>query len=110
MNGWKLLTSDFRPPIQGGDPVFDGAYPHVLPTVKLDTSNAECSFGWNYSPTIEAGFNLAGLWRTGRPNAVVLVEPSADAIQRGDKWRTSSLTLVRHATDDEIRAKGYDIP
>jgi len=29
--GFKILTHDFRPPIQGGTPVFDGHTPFTLP-------------------------------------------------------------------------------
>jgi len=43
------------------------------------------------------------MWRTGRPNVVLLVEPQGEVVERGDKCRASSLTLVRHADHSEIR-------
>ena len=49
MTYWKLLTHDFRPPVQQGEPVWDGlTLPFQLPTVRLDASDVECSFGWNF--------------------------------------------------------------
>src|ERR1700690_1431589 len=104
---WKILTNDFRPPLRGGAPLCDGKeWPVELPTVPLDRSDSECGVkgGWHFCHTIESAFKIAGLWRTGRPNAVVLVDPHGDIIERADKLRASSLTLLRIATDDEIRA------
>lgn len=101
--GWKFLTHDLRPPVRGGDPVFDGALPCVLPTVRCDQSDAECSYGWNFLGDIQTGFSIAGMWKDGRPRAVFAVEAN-DAIRRGDKWRAPQLTLTRRATDAEIQA------
>ncbi len=103
MNGWKILTSDLRPPLQGGEPIFDGKYPCQLPTVDCDQSTTECSYGWNFVRDIETGFKIAGLWRTGRPNAVIAVTANGDAVKRGNKCRSSSLNLVRAASPEEIQ-------
>ena len=104
MIGWKILTSDFRPPVQSGDPLFDGkTFPRLLPSVELDQSDRECGRGWNFVADIETGFKIAGLWRSGKPNAVIQIEAEG-AIRRRDKLRARSLTLLRHATDDEIHA------
>ena len=47
MTVFKLITHDYRPPIQGGDPVWDGhTLPFQLPRVTLDTSDADCGSGW----------------------------------------------------------------
>ena len=103
---WKSLTHDFRPPLQGGNPLCDGkTWPVTLPEVPLDRSSNECGVqgGWHFCRTIEATFGIAGMWRTGRPNAIVAVEPIGDIIERKDKCRASSLALLRYATDDEVR-------
>src|SRR6202142_3315039 len=103
---WKVLTSDFRPPLQGGSALCDGTtWPVTLPEVPLDRSASECGVkgGWHFCHTIEAAFKIAGLWRTGRPNAVVLVDPHGDIIERADKLRASSLTLRRIATDEDLQ-------
>ena len=80
--GFKIFTHDFRPPIQGGNPVWapNLGLPYELPTVRLDTSEAECAAGWNYVTDLAEGFRIAGLWSHGRAAAVFAVEPSADGI------------------------------
>jgi hypothetical protein len=100
--GWKALTHDLRSPVQGGDPLFDGRLPAVLPGVRLDTSAGECGAGWNYCAEPVTALRIAGLWPNGRPSRLFLVEASTDAIERTDKRRASSLTLVREASDAEI--------
>lgn len=100
--GWKVFTHDRRSPIQGGEPVWDGTYPFTLPTVQLDTSDEECAPGWNYCDDIGTVLRVAGLWPDGYPSLVVAVEPGSDALHRGNKWRASSLTLLREATSEEV--------
>src|SRR3990167_2544191 len=100
---YKILTHDLRPPLQGGAPVWDGTtLPFTLPAVALDTGPAECSFGWNFVTDLAAGFRIAGLWPTGRPSRVLIVEPDSTAIVCGDKCRATSLTILREATIAEI--------
>ncbi len=100
---WKLLTHDYRPPLQGGEPIWDGkALPFSLPRVHCDSSSVECGAGWNFVRTIEDGFRIAGLWRDGRPATVLAVEPDGKYFERGNKLRCASLSLVRRATDDEV--------
>ena len=102
--GWKILDSNFRPPIQGGAPLFDGhTFPTSLPPVLCDSSDKECSFGYNFVRDIETGFKIAGLWLTGRSNAIIAVEAD-EAYRRGDKLRAPSLNLLRHASKEEVRA------
>ena len=105
MTGWKSLTHDFRPPVQGGEPIFTGQYPFTLPTVSLDTSESECGTrgGWHFCRSMADCFRIAGMWRTGQPNALIAVEPIGEVVERGNKCRAASLTLLHHATDDEIR-------
>src|SRR5689334_16120518 len=103
MTYYKVLTHDFRSPFYPEEPLCDGeTFPVELPSVKLDTSDDECGAGWNCVTDLAGGFRIAGLWRTGRPAQVVLVQPSADVITRGDKVRSSGLTLLRMATAAEI--------
>lgn len=102
--GWKILTHDGRSPLQGGPPLLNGSLPVVLPTVPLDTGSVDCAAGWNYVAHIAMGWQIVGLWPTGRPSRVLAVEASSDAIERGQKRRASSLTLVREATQKEIQA------
>ena len=104
MTGYKVFTHDFRSPIQGGKPVWDGTFPYTLPTVPLDTSRDECGSGWNFCINLANAFTIVGWWPTGRPSLGVVIEPAPDAIQRGTKWRTSAGTLVRAATEEEISA------
>ena len=102
---WKILTHDFRPPIQGGDPLCDGrTWPVTLPDVPLDRSSSECAVlgGWHFGRSIETALKIGGMWTTGRPSVVVAVEPAGDMIERGDKCRAASLRLLRIATEDEI--------
>ena len=102
---WKLLTHDFRSPIRVGEPIFDGkTFPFRLNGVILDKGNQECAPGWNFVDSIESGFKIVGMWPTGRPSAVLSVHPSRDKIQRGNKWRSSKLTIDRFAATDEINA------
>src|SRR6266850_2502811 len=107
MTFWKLFTHDFCSPLQGGKPVWDGSLPFTLPIVKLDTGDKECSHGWNFVDDLAKGFQIAGMWPNGRPSCVGVIEPSKDAIQRKDKWRSSGGKIVRFATEIEI-AQGIE--
>jgi hypothetical protein len=102
MKGYKLLTHDYCPPLQGGRPVWDGKeLPFCLPRVDLDTGPAECAAGWNFTKSLVDSFKIAGLWPNGRPSLAFVVE-CADCIERGNKCRSAELTLVRRATEEEI--------
>ena len=100
---YKILTSDWRPPVQGGEPLCDGTLPVTLPKVTLDTSTADCGAGYNYCDSLTTAATIAGLWPSGWPARCLVVEPSADKIRRREKRRCSQLTLRRLCTDDEIR-------
>lgn len=77
MTHWKVLTHDWRPPIQGGDPLCDGTtWPVTLPEVGVDATDAGCGAGWNCVTDLAAGLRIAGLWPTGRPSRVVVAEPT----------------------------------
>ncbi len=101
---YKVMTHDYRPPIQGGDPIWSGAdLPYTLPVVELNTGQHECAAGWNFTDNLATALRIAGLWPNGRPSAVFEVTPSSDAIQRDDKWRSSQLVLLRQLEEAEIR-------
>jgi hypothetical protein len=104
--GYKILTHDWRPPIQGGAPVCAGMLPFTLPTVTLDTSDNECGQqgGYHYCASLRDAAALAGFWPNGRPSQCLVVTASDDAIERGTKRRASALTLERLCAEDEIRA------
>jgi len=108
--GVKVLTHDGRSPIRLGPSVWDGVtLPYTLPTVVLDTGPDLCAAGWNYSATLSQALLAGGLWADGRPARAVYVEASPDAVERGQRRRASSLTIVREATDFEIEAAIYEL-
>lgn len=101
--GYKILTYDYRPPLQGGEPIWDGkTLPFELPPVQRNNGRQECAEGWNFTRELRTAFSIAGLWPSGYPSVALLVE-SNDAIQRGLKLRCSILTLLRQCTEEEIR-------
>ena len=99
---FKIFTHDFKSPLQGGDVIWDGSLPFDLPKVRLDTSDTKCGAGWNFVDSIATGFRIAGMWPAGRPSIVALVEPGGDAIQRKDKWRSSTLRIRNLASESQI--------
>ena len=101
---YKIFTHNFCSPIQGGDPVFDGTVPCVLPEVELDTTSRDCASGWNFSDSLDRAFKIAGLWPTGRPSSAFKVEPVGTVIHRGDKFRAAQIKIVREATTKEVEA------
>ena len=101
--GFKVFTHDYRSPIRGGAPVFDGRTPFTLPTVDLDIGEAECAAGWNYAADLSTALRTAGLWPNGFTSTAFVVEASG-GIQRGDKCRAATLTIVRACTAKEIEA------
>lgn len=101
--GYKVLTHKFCSPIQGGGPIWDGkTLPFTLPKVKLSKSQVECDAGWNYVEDMATGLSIAGFWPDGWPAVVVEIEPSKDAIARGNKRRASQLTIMRQLDDETI--------
>ena len=108
--GWKIVTHDYRPPVQGGEPVWDGTtLPWTLPAVSLDTSEAEYGTGWHYCADLATALAVARLWPTGWPSVPVRIEASQDALPRGRKYRASQLAIVRRATDAEITAAIHEL-
>ncbi len=98
MRGFKILTHDYRPPVQQGDPVWDGVtLPYDLPVAKLDLSETECGAGWNFCADIAPAARIAGLWKNGCASAVLEVEAVGTVVERGDKIRTDRLVIVGRA-------------
>ena len=100
--GYKVLTHDYRPPVQGGDPVWDGKR-KTLPKVTLDTGPDDCGAGWNFCADAPTALRIAGLWPDGRPSILLLVKGSVDTIERGDKLRCSKLTILDRCSEDDVR-------
>jgi hypothetical protein len=99
MEGFKAFTHDLRSPIQGSAPLWDGTTPYHLPAVTLDTSSEACGAGWNFCREQHVALRIAGLWRDGRPARLFRVVGGPDSIERGDKLRSSTLTIVDEVTD-----------
>ena len=102
MTGYKVFTYDRRPPVQGGDPIWDGAMPYDLPTVKLDRGAAECAAGWHFCLSLPIALRIVGLWPDGRPSRVAAVEAD-DVVEREEKCRAATLHLTRWLDEAEIR-------
>lgn len=100
-DGFKVLTHDYRPPVQSGSPVWDGKR-KTLDKVTLNTGPDECAAGWNYCANAETALRIAGLWPDGRPSVLLRVRGSADAVERGDKRRCSRLTIVGVCDECEV--------
>lgn len=96
MRGVKVLTRDYRPPLQNGAPIWtpDQGLPYTLPAVDLNTSNQTCGAGWNFTRTLADAIPITGFWPDGRPAVAFHVEAD-DALERGAKCRAASLTLTR---------------
>ncbi len=103
-HGYKVLTHDLRPPLQGGEPLYDGTLPYELPRRKLDTSDRECAPGWHFTRRPETALRIAGLWRDGRPAVLHRVEPIGRWVERGDKCRAESLRLLAVCSERTVRS------
>ena len=99
---YKVFTHDFRSPIQGGDPVWDGSVPFSLPRVKVDSTNSPCGAGWNACHNLRDALRIGGLWPSGRPSVVARVE-IAGALLRGDKVRCAEMDIVEILSENEVR-------
>jgi len=97
--GFKILTHDYRSPVQTGGPVlWDGkTVPFELPAVTLDRSETECGAGWNYCADIATAARIAGLWKNGNQSRVLRVRAGGEVVERGDKIRTDLLLIEGHA-------------
>ena len=107
MIAYKVLTHDFRPPIQGGDPILPAtvAFPYRLPTVEVDTSDAQCGAGWNACADIETAIRIAGEWPNGRPSQVFELRSvrGARPLKRGDEIRAATWDVRGLVTPSALR-------
>jgi len=108
MKGFKILTEDYRSPIQGGKPLLTSTtkLPFTLPKVELDTSDNECGAGWNFCKTIPQAIKIAKLVNRYGLNKIYEVEGSKDSIVRDSKCRCSELTLVSQVTKCDFEPNG----
>ena len=104
LKGYKCLTHDYRPPIQGGDPIWSGNSGEETPTVGLDTSDADCGTGggWHFCREPETALVIAGLWPNGRPSVVVEIETVGAWVERQDKCRAEQLRFGRQLPEAEV--------
>ncbi len=65
ITGYKILSHNWRAPLQGGQAVCDGILPVTLPAVALDRSDADCGAGWNFCGSLTDAAKIAGYWRDG---------------------------------------------
>jgi len=104
MNGYKVLTQDNVPPIQGGKPLFplNATYPIVLPKVDLDISEEDCASGWNFCADTKTTLSVTKITgKFGLNNRIYKVTGSSDSIIRKNKIRCSQLTINSLVTDFE---------
>jgi hypothetical protein len=92
---YKVLTHDYQSPVLRGDPIFDGKLPFTLPRTYVDTSATECAAGWNACRAGHTALSIAGLWADGWPARLYRVETDEKVIERGDKLRAETWTLVK---------------
>jgi hypothetical protein len=100
--GFKAFTHDLCSPIQGGDPIWDGSLPYILPKVEVDISDEECGAGWNFTKELKTALKITGFWPNGRPSRVFRVETNEEVFERGNKCRTSCLSIVSEVSEEEI--------
>jgi hypothetical protein len=96
---YKGFTHDLRPPIQGGEPVWDGTLPYVLPRVAVDKSSQECAAGWNACRTVVQVLEAAGMWSNGWALRVVRMETDEAVVERGRKCRVATGTLIEEVAE-----------
>lgn len=107
---YKAFTHDLRPPLQGGDVVWDGKMPYLLPKVPVDCSPKECAAGWNATRSIADCLRIAGFWRAPWPMRVFAVNPNGHEIyERGDKVRSATWNIASECGLAEIESAIYQL-
>jgi len=99
---FKVTTHDLRPPIQGGDPIWDGTVPFRLPRRRVDRGEEECAAGWNACWDLATALKIAGVWPGGWPCRAWRVETKASVVERGLKLRASTWTVIKECSEQEI--------
>ena len=107
---YKVLTHDLRAPVRGGPPVFDGHLPFTLPTVEVNRGDGDCAAGWNACRRPEDALRIAGLWPNGRPSRLFRVETDSEVVERGDKLRAATWTVVEEITDLRPAIEALSVP
>jgi hypothetical protein len=102
IEGYKVLTHDYCPPLRGGDPVWDGKR-KMLPKVELDTGEKECGAGWNFCKEPHDALRIGGMWPDGYSSVLLRVRGGKDTIERGCKLRSSQLSILEVCSEDEVR-------
>lgn len=105
---YKVFTSDLRSPIRGGEPIWDGSLSHELPTVEVDKSDVECGTGWHACEYLADAVRIGGLWPNGRPGRFFRLEMSAPVIERGDKCRSSTWTILEEI-EPRVAIKAFSL-
>ena len=109
MIAYKVVTHDWRPPVQGGDPICDGRLPYTLPIVEVDSSAVECAAGWNFAREPHTALRSAGLWPDGEPSRLLVCEVGDKGVKRGNKLRRATGVLLREVpVTDEIVARLHE--
>jgi len=108
--GFKILTEDFCPPLQGGSPLFtpNTEFPLVLPETVLDTSDSECGAGWNFCEDLDTAFKIIKICGKYGLNRAFRVVGDDTTIKRGDKLRCKQLTIIGECEAEDFR--GYQEP
>jgi hypothetical protein len=105
MKYYKVFADDLSAPIQGGAPLWDGTLPFQLPVVNLDRSDNECGKlgGWHFVKELHHGLRIAGLWpRHGRPSRAFELACDTEVVERGEKCRGATATIIRELEEKEI--------
>lgn len=115
MSYYKVTTHDLRPPLQGGDPIWDGRVPYDLPVVEVDPGPGQCRAGWHACTSPERALHIAGLWPGGWPSRLWRVERTVDEIidRNGDcrapTWRiVEEIEITRDILGDMHRPLAGD--
>ena len=102
IHGWKVLTHDYRPPIQGGDPIWNGSDGAIIRADRLDRGDETCAAGINFTREPQTALRIAGLWPDGRPSVLLRVCAAGDWVERGDKLRAEAVEVERVVTGAEL--------
>lgn len=67
MKVYRCFTNDLRSPVVGGEPVWTGTLPHLLPQVAFARSDFLCGEGWAACRSASAAVKVSGLFPNGSP-------------------------------------------
>jgi hypothetical protein len=122
--GFRIYTHDWRSPTMGGPPILmePARLPITLPSIELDTTEAQHGAGYHYSASLAEAARASGFWPNGRRARCVSVIASDDTIERQLVMgyrpsnehatrirRASALTITALCAEAEIRAAMREI-